>query len=138
MIRAASFIAMTLLAVAPAAAQSLEQMAGQMIVVGFAGNSPDDKSVAAVTREIADGGIGGVMYLKTNVAGRKAVTAMNAAFKAASPDLPPFITLDQEGGLVERLDRDAGFEEIPNAATVAAGYTPAAARPIYETMAQGV
>ena len=39
---------------------------------------------------------------------------MNEAFRAAAPDgLPPFITLDQEGGAVERLTEDVGFAEIP-------------------------
>lgn len=71
-----------------------------MIVVGFSGDGIDDKRVAAARKEVAAGDIGGVMFLKTNVASRKAVEAMNAAFRAAAPEgLPPFITLDQEGGL---------------------------------------
>jgi beta-N-acetylhexosaminidase len=122
----------------PAAAQSLEQMAGQMIVVGFAGDSADDKSVAALRAEIAAGTLGGVMYLKTNVASLKAVQAMNAAFREASPDLPPFLTLDQEGGAVERLTEDVGFTEIPNAERIAAGNTPEGAGRIYGDMAQKI
>jgi len=93
----------------PANAQSLNEMAGQMIMVGFAGNSATDASVKAVAKEIAAGDLGGVMFLKTNVASKKAVIAMNAAFRAASPDLPPFISLDQEGGAVERLTSAVGF-----------------------------
>jgi beta-N-acetylhexosaminidase len=79
-----------LMAPVPAVAQTLEQMAGQMIVVGFAGDSALDKSVVALRKEIAAGTLGGVMYLRTNVASLKAVAAMNAAFRAASPELPPF------------------------------------------------
>lgn len=126
-----------LAAAAPAAAQSLEQMAGQMIIVGFAGDSVDDKAVAAARDEIAQGLVGGVMYLKTNVASLKAVRAMNAAFRAASPDLPPFITLDQEGGVVERLTESVGFPETPSAAAVAKG-SLSAARVIYDSMAAGI
>src|SRR5690606_10563197 len=74
----------------PAAAQTLEQMAGQMIVVGFAGDSAGDKSVAALRAEIAAGRLGGVMYLKPNVASLAAARDMNAAFREASPALPPF------------------------------------------------
>ncbi len=111
-----------LFAATPASAQSLEQMAGQMIVVGFTGTDASDKSVVALRKEIAAGDIGGVMFLKTNVKSRAAVEAMNAAFREASPGLPPFITLDQEGGLVERLTSAVGFTEIPDAATVAAEY----------------
>ena len=127
-----------ILVASPALAQSLEQMAGQMIVVGFAGDDATDKSVVAVTAEIASGGIGGVIYLKTNVKSRKAVEAMNAAFRAASPELKPFITLDQEGGLVERLTDAVGFKEIPDAATIAAKYSPEKSRAVYEALADGV
>jgi beta-N-acetylhexosaminidase len=124
--------------VAPVQAQTLEQMAGQMIIVGFAGDDASDKSVKAMAAEIASGDLGGVMYLKPNVKSLKAVKAMNAAFRAASPDLPPFITLDQEGGAVERLTKTVGFEELPNAATVAANNSPAEAEAIYAEMAHSV
>jgi beta-N-acetylhexosaminidase len=123
---------------APAGAQTLEQMAGQMIIVGFQGDDASDKSVKAVAAEIASGDLGGVMYLKTNVKSLKAVKAMNALFRSASPDLLPFITLDQEGGAVERLTGDVGFEELPNAATVAANNSPAAAEKLYAGMARKV
>jgi beta-N-acetylhexosaminidase len=121
----------------PAAAQSLEQMAGQMIIVGFAGDSSGDKGVVAARAEIAAGLLGGVMYLKTNVASLENVRAMNAAFRNASPSLQPFITLDQEGGAVERLTKDVGFTEVPNAATVAQGGV-SNARVTYNKMAAGI
>ncbi|UXN72395.1 hypothetical protein N8D56_13715 [Devosia sp. A8/3-2] len=72
-------------------------MAGQMIVVGFQGNDVDDASVKALREELAASEVGGVMFLKTNVKDLATVTAMNRAFRAASPDLLPFITVDQEG-----------------------------------------
>jgi beta-N-acetylhexosaminidase len=134
-------LALTLVApfsVAAAHAQSLDQMAGQMIIVGFAGNSPDDASVKAVAREIAAGTLGGIMYLKPNVKSLGAVKAMNAEFRAASPNLPPFITLDQEGGAVERLTSDVGFTEMPNAETIAANDTPTQAEAAYAKMATGI
>jgi beta-N-acetylhexosaminidase len=123
---------------APAAAQSLEQMAGQMIVVGFTGDGAGDKAVVALREQIADGTLGGVMYLKTNVVSLNAVRAMNAAFRDASPDLPPFLTLDQEGGAVERLTESVGFKEIPNAERIAAANSPEAAARIYGEMADGI
>ena len=119
-------------------AQSLEEMAGQMIVVGFAGDTAAAETVKALQAEIAAGEIGGVMYLRSNVSGLAEVAAMNDAFRAASPERPPFITLDQEGGAVERLTAKVGFKEIPNAWTVAAGNTPEEAGQIYGEMAQGV
>src|SRR5690349_22337595 len=113
-------------------------MAGQMIIVGFQGDDVSDKSVQAVAGEIASGGLGGVMYLKPNVKSLEAVKAMNELFRTSSPDLPPFITLDQEGGAVERLTKAVGFEEVPNAATVAANNSPAEAKALYADMARKV
>jgi beta-N-acetylhexosaminidase len=129
---------LALLLAAPAVAQTLEQMAGQMIIVGFQGDDADDKSVKAVAAEIAAGDLGGVMYLKPNVKSLKAVKAMNELFRSSSPGLPPFLTLDQEGGAVERLTKAVGFEELPNAATVADNNSPAEAEDLYAGMARKV
>ena len=60
-------LAASLFAAVPAHAATLEQMAGQMIVVGFQGNDVDDASVAALREELAASELGGVMFLKTNV-----------------------------------------------------------------------
>lgn len=109
-----------------------------MIVVGFEGDGAGDASVKAIAGELAAGRLGGVMYLKKNVASLDAVAAMNTAFRAATPDLPPFITIDQEGGAVERLTKDVGFAEIPNAATIAARNSPDEAEAIYAGMAEGI
>jgi beta-N-acetylhexosaminidase len=137
-LRALGAAALVFLSIAPAAAQTLEQMAGQMIVVGFAGDSVDDKSVQAVRLEIADGLLGGLMYLKPNVANLPRVTAMNAAFRAASPDLPPFLALDQEGGEVERLTAAVGFSEEPTAQRVAAQDSPEQAGELFLGMAKAI
>lgn len=122
----------------PASAQTLEQMAGQMILVGFSGDSSSDASVVAVTEQVARSEIGGVMYLRTNVASRDAVQAMNRAFLAASPSLPPFISLDQEGGSVERLTRSVGFAEIPSAAAIASTRSVSEARILFNAQAQAI
>ena len=137
MIRAVLPALLALFLVAPASAQSLDQMAGQMIIVGFKGDDAGDASVKAVAAEIAAGTLGGVMYLKPNVKSLGAVKAMNAAFRAASPDLPPFLTLDQEGGAVERLTSEVGFTEMPNAETIAKDDSPAEAEEVYARMAKG-
>ena len=119
-------------------AATLEQMAGQMIVVGFQGDDVDDASVVALRTELAAGRLGGVMFLKTNIKSLDATRAMNEAFRATSPELLPFITLDQEGGAVERLTKDVGFTEIPNAASIAASNTPEQAEAIYAEMAASI
>ena len=135
-LRLLTIAALVALLATPAAAQAIEEMAGQMIVVGFQGNAVDDASVVRLREEIAAGQLGGVMYLKTNVASLSRVRAMNEAFLAAAPEgLPPFITVDQEGGFVERLTRDVGFAELPPAAQIAARRTPAEAQALYAAMA---
>ena len=119
-------------------AATLEQMAGQMIVVGFQGDDIGDSAVAQLRDELAAGRLGGVMLLKINVKSLDAVAEMNAAFRAASPTLLPFITLDQEGGAVERLTEAVGFKEIPNAAAIARDNSPDEAEAIYAAMASSI
>ncbi len=125
-------------AVSTAHAATLDQMAGQMVIVGFQGAAVDDKPIAGLIDEIKAGDIGGVMYLRVNVKSLDAVKAMNAAFKAASPNLQPFITLDQEGGKVERLTGKVGFPEMPSEQDVAQQVTPGGAEPIYAKTAEAL
>ncbi|WP_421951576.1 glycoside hydrolase family 3 protein [Pelagibacterium sp.] len=117
-----------------ASAQSLEDMAGQMVMVGFRGNAANSAGVRAVREQIARGEIGGVMFLRTNVASLEAVRGINRSLIAARPWLPPFIALDQEGGQIERLTAAVGFGEIPSARAIAA-QTPDRARAIYAGLA---
>jgi beta-N-acetylhexosaminidase len=122
-----------------AGAATLEQMAGQMILVGFQGDSVDDASIKGLIGEIGAGTLGGVMYLKPNVRSLDAVKQMNAAFLEAAPKgLPPFIALDQEGGAVQRLTGDVGFPETPSAASIASGMAADEARVLYGQMADGL
>jgi beta-N-acetylhexosaminidase len=119
-----------------ARAQSLAEMAGQMVVIGFEGDRISGAGPKRLVGMLARGELGGVMYLRPNISSLKRVAAMNAAFLAARPDLVPLIAIDQEGGRVERLTRAVGFEEIPNAAWIAANKTPAEAEAIYHAMGE--
>ncbi len=129
----------TILAVStPALSQSLEEMAGQMILVGFQGDSFNAAGVVAAREDIAAGRAGGVMFLRNNVASLAAVREMNRRFAAAADGLPPLIAIDQEGGLVERLTEAVGFAETPSAEDVANGQSPEAAEALYARMATGL
>jgi beta-N-acetylhexosaminidase len=103
-------LAFGLFAAPAASAQSIEEMAGQMVMVGFSGTALDDSGVRAIRDQVGRGEIGGVMYLRTNVESLEAVRAINGALVSARPWLPPFIALDQEGGQIERLTAGVGFE----------------------------
>lgn len=137
-LRAFCAVLLTLFATGLARAATLEEMAGQMIVVGFQGDDVDSPAVVALRDDLAASRLGGVMLLKTNIKSLNAVGRMNAAFRAASPGLAPFITLDQEGGAVERLTKDVGFREIGSAASIAASKSPAEAEAIYARMAKSI
>jgi beta-N-acetylhexosaminidase len=125
--------ALALAAALPTAAQAatLAQMAGQMVLVGFKGTSVDDATVKTLIDEIRQGQIGGLMYLRANVKSLADVRAMNAAFLAANPKLPVFISLDQEGGKIERLTGKVGFPEMPSEQDIGKDDTPAEAQAIY-------
>lgn len=130
-------LALLLMLATPAfvVAQTLEDMAGQMVLVGFTGTSVSDSGVRAVRAQITNGQIGGVMYLRSNIASLSAVRAMNAAFAAARPWLPPLITIDQEGGQIRRLTNAVGFTEIPSAYAIGQG-SVSVAREIYSDLAE--
>jgi beta-N-acetylhexosaminidase len=115
----------------------LERMAGQMVLVGFRGTSINDADVKQLLAEMKAGRLGGVMYLKTNVKSLAAVEKMNQAFLGTGSELPPFISLDQEGGAVQRLGPDVGIGPIPSADTVAKTFasSPAGARLLYQGVA---
>lgn len=140
MFRSLAAAALSLLALsAPTYAQTLEEMAGQMIVVGFRGNELSDKGVQGIVADMAAGRIGGVMYLQRNVKSLDAAQRINSALRSVAPQgLPPLIALDQEGGAVERLTKKVGFKEIPSARDVARTKSPAEARALYGEMAQGM
>lgn len=116
----------------------LEAKIGQMIMVGFRGHAPDDPWVDAVTRQVAEGRLGGVMHLGYNIRDRETTVALNRAFAAASADLPPLIAVDQEGGRVARLTPAHGFAATPSARTVAATMDARAAAETYGRMAEGL
>ncbi|MBN9222425.1 MAG: glycoside hydrolase family 3 protein [Mesorhizobium sp.] len=114
---------------------SLRTMIGQMILVGFTGTSVDAAPVVAVRQKIANGSIGGVMYLSDNVSDRSHVAAMNTAFAAANSTLPPFISVDEEGGAIARLTAGNGFHEVPAAVNVARNLSPRGAYELYSGLA---
>ncbi|MEC9342618.1 MAG: glycoside hydrolase family 3 protein, partial [Pseudomonadota bacterium] len=107
---------------------------GQMLMVGFLGDGTDHDWFRSVLGQVSDGKIGGVLYLKRNIAGRKSVQAMNEALVAAAGDrAQPLIGIDQEGGYIQRLTERVGFPSVPTARTIAARTDPRAA---YETYSE--
>lgn len=124
---------------APEETVSLKDKIGQMILVGFLGNTPDRKGFRRVLNQMEAGEIGGVLYLGRNLKDRKTVRQMNAVLKEAAPaHLPPLIAIDQEGGKVQRLKRYHGFPNTPSAKRMARRYSPDKAETAYGSLAEAL
>ena len=121
-----------------------------MLLVGFRGTTPE--SAAGTLAEIADLGLGGVLIFNRDVPTGSAVrnvespeqlrTLVDALARAAdgSPaGLPLLVAVDEEGGLVARLNPSAGFPATISAADLGArddpAFTRAAGQAIGETLA---
>ncbi len=121
---------------APAAAtDDLDAMIGQMLVLGFWGQSPSDGWTRKMTSLVRSGRIGGVLLMEQNIASRTQVAALTAALREASPPQPLLIAVDQEGGVVQRLGPKQGVDSVPAAATVAKAGSPEAAAKTYASLA---
>lgn len=114
---------------------SLDEMIGQMIMVGFKGTSPRDPWPAKLVGQIASGQVGGVLFLERNAASREAVATLNETFLRAGGGTPVFIAIDQEGGAIERLNSRIGFTERPSARDVGRTLTVAEAKETYAGLA---
>lgn len=94
----------------------LRRRAAGMIVAGFAGRelAADDP----ILRAIAEEGIGGVILFSRNIVSPDQLVQLTGTLRQAAGDRPLLICVDQEGGLVARLEPDKGFAATPSAAQV--------------------
>jgi beta-N-acetylhexosaminidase len=87
---------------------------GQLLCVGFEGTSAPARLLGA----IREGQVGGVILMGRNVqSAAQTATLCNELRRAAPPDLPLLVTMDQEGGSVQRLKGT----RWPRAAALGAG-----------------
>jgi beta-N-acetylhexosaminidase len=96
-------------------AQLLDSMIGQMIMVGFLGSDEKDAGVIAVREQLAAGTIGGVVLYPENIGAPEKLASLTAFLRNAKSSPVPFIAVDQEGGLVQRLTRRNGYSYFPSA-----------------------
>ncbi len=107
------------LAVGSETAPSLTRMTGQMLLVGFRGQSPEE--CTNVLADIRKRGLGGVILFRTdaqrkerrNILDAGQVRRLTAALRKESHDL--FVAVDQEGGRVARFHPQDGFPAFPSA-----------------------
>lgn len=111
---------------------SLETLVGRTLILGFLGDRPDAPGADQIEADLAAGRIGGVLFLRHNSRTRDGVLGLARRFRAAAPDA--WLSIDQEGGFVQRLTADMGFTDIPTAVELAA-MGPVAARPVFAAAA---
>ena len=106
---------------------SLEDAVGQMLLIGFRGETLDDETTALL-EEISPGGVilfdydgpsGGEQV--RNIVSPEQLKALTADLQEAS-ERPLLIAIDAEGGFVNRLKEDYGFEvQLPSHLAMGAG-----------------
>lgn len=82
---------------------TLEQKIGQMFICGFHSLVPDDQ----IRTLIQQYHLGGVIYFRRNIDELEQVAALSKSLQglaAANGSLPLWIAIDQEGGMVARID----------------------------------
>jgi beta-N-acetylhexosaminidase len=124
---------------------SLRDRIAQMLLVGFRGLTVDD--AGEVASDIRDRNLGGILLFDTdqpthsavrNVESPAQLTALVAGLQALAPT-PLLVAVDEEGGLVARLDERHGFPPTISAADLGArgdvAFTEQAGEQIAQTLA---
>jgi len=94
---------------------SLTYKIGQMLMIGLPGNKADTSS--DFFKEVKNGNVGGLTIYERHLTSENAADNLRTlitAYQAASP-IPLFISITQEGGLVNRLKTKYGFPPMPSA-----------------------
>lgn len=107
---------------------SLAADIGEMLMLGFTGNTTGSPSAKLLADHIDAGRVGSVVFRKMNVGSRKNVADLLRLFAPAG--MTPLLAIDHEGGAVQRLVGE-GFTTLPAARQVALANTPAEAKAIY-------
>ncbi len=118
-----------------AAEKELNTWLGQMLMVGFKGQKVSDPNVKRLVEQIKSGAVGGVVFLSHNIVSPKQVKELTSAFNSQDGETPPFIAVDQEGGIVQRLAHEKGFAEYPTAGALGKRNDPLTAFAVYKGLA---
>ncbi len=97
------------------AVDSLDIKIGQLIIFGFYGTAINEND--PVYKAVKDGKVGSILLYGRNLPTQNTaanLTKMIAGFQQAA-SIPLFISIDQEGGKVNRLRPELGFSNMPSA-----------------------
>lgn len=115
--------------------KELRNMIGQMIMVGFTGNSPSDVWVKQLHLDIKNGRIGGVMLLARNISSKQGLQELTKYLNSSSSKQPIFIAIDEEGGQISRFNKFSEFKHFPSAYKVGSDLNLTSANKLYNKMA---
>lgn len=108
---------------------SIRRQIGQLLIAGFGGTS-----VPVELRSLArDFGLGGTIIFARNIEEPAQVAELSFELARIAPEVPSWVSVDQEGGRVARLKRP--FTEWPPMATLGRGGTTALAERFARAMA---
>lgn len=108
---------------------TLEQKVGQLFIAAPEQLLEDGAAITAMTAELTDAlqtyPLGGIILFAQNIQEPEQLMALNKALADACL-IAPFLSVDEEGGLVARLGRNSAFDlpTYENAAAVAASGDP--------------
>lgn len=97
---------------------SLDIKIGQMILIGVPGTAVD----SMVLKEIQEGKAGSIIFFEKNISAKNSYSRLKEmawTYQKAAP-IPLFISIDQEGGRVNRLKEKYGFPKSLSAASMSA------------------
>jgi beta-N-acetylhexosaminidase len=118
----------------PSTGPSLREKIGQMLLVGFRGMTVEESG--SIVADIRDHALGGVVLFDydtptgtpvRNISSPGQLTALVAGLQAAAAT-PLIVAIDEEGGLVARLDQRHGFPPTVSAEVMGARNDPAYTR----------
>lgn len=110
----------------------LEVLVGRTLILGFIGATADSAGGDEIEAHLVSGAIGGVLFLRHNARTRAGVEGLARRFREAEPNA--WLSIDQEGGFVQRLTAEMGYADIPTARELVA-MGPERARLIFRTAA---
>ncbi len=119
-----------------AADASLDEMIGQMIILGFNGNNVNSKGFKNVVKDLNDGKISGVIFFEDNIKNPENLYKMTETVYKTRMQTRPFIAVDMEGGQIQRLNKNNGFKDFPSAAELSKKGDIKLAAEAYSNMAE--
>ena len=96
-------------------ATDLDYKIGQMIIVGFNGNTIHSFGYKKVLKQLKNNEISGVLLFSKNIKSKNDLIKMNEKLIENS-SITPFISIDNEGGIVQRYDfyKHKSAKEVSN------------------------